>query len=114
MLCVHDGTSVSFTRRDHLGLALGGVVTGGRRYRLRSGCDLVPAGAAAWQAVYANGERRVVEIAHKAVVEELRVFAREWSAAADVRLGGKPEVHRFDPKRAKRMLAAKAREPELT
>ena len=45
-----------------LGLALGGLVTGGRRYRLRSGCDLVPAGAAAWQAVYANGERRVVEI----------------------------------------------------
>lgn len=87
-----------------LGLALGGLVTGGRRYHLRSGCDLVPAGPARWEAVHANGERRVVEIGCEALIEELRALAREWSHVAGVRLGGEPEVHRFDPKKAKRML----------
>ena len=89
-----------------LGLALGGLLTGGRRYQLRSGCDLVPAAPARWQAVHADGERRVVEIGRQAVIEELRALAREWSAAAGVKLGGEPEVHRFDPRKAKKMLAA--------
>ena len=92
-----------------LGLALGGLLTGGRRYQLRSGCDLVPVGAARWEAVHADGERRVVEFGREAVIEELRELAREWSAAAGVRLGGEPEVHRYDPARARRMLATAAK-----
>ena len=94
-----------------LGLALGGLLTGGRRYDLRSGCDLVPAGPATWEAVYADGERRPVTLARDALIEELRAHAREWSEAAGVRLGGEPEVHRYDPKKAKRMLQTKAPEP---
>lgn len=90
-----------------LGLAVGGLVTGGRRYHLRSGCDLVPAGSAKWEAVYAEGERRAVKLARDALDEEVRALAREWSAAAGVRLTGEPEVHRYDPKRARRMLEAK-------
>ena len=94
------------------GLALGGLLTGGRRYHLRSGCDLVPAGAARWEAVYEDGERRPVELAREGVIEELRALAREWSEAADVKLGGEPEVHRYDPARARRMLKEKTLEAE--
>ena len=92
-----------------LGLALGGLVTGGRRYDLRSGCDLVPAGAARWEAVSGDGERRVVEVDAQAVLAELREVARAWSAAVEVALGGEPQVHRYDPARARRMLAATKR-----
>ena len=92
-----------------LGLALGGLVTGGRRYDLRSGCDLVPAGAARWEAVSGDGERRVVEVDAQAVLAELREVARAWSAVVEVALGGKPQVHRYDPARARRMLAATKR-----
>ena len=90
-----------------LGLALGGLVTGGRRYHLRSGCAIVPVGAATWQTVGVDGERCAVEVCAKAIVEELRVVAKEWSEAAGVKLGGEPEVHRYDPVRARRMLKAK-------
>ena len=60
-----------------LGLALGGLLAGGRRYNLRSGCELVPAGPATWQTVSVEGERRAVEVDAKAVFEELRAFAVE-------------------------------------
>ena len=92
-----------------LGLALGGLLTGGRRYHLRSGCALVPAGAPDWQTVSVNGERRPVELEAKAVLEELRVLADEWAMAANVTLGGEPEVHRYVSERAKTMLNAKSR-----
>ena len=95
-----------------LGLALGGLVTGGRGYQLRSGCDLVPAGPAKWDAVYADGERRPVEFSTQAILEELRVVAKEWSHVAGVKLGGEPEVHRYDPQRARRMLNTKTPEAE--
>ena len=91
-----------------LGLALGGLLTGGRRYHLRSGCALVPAGAPDWQTVSVEGERRPVEVDVKAVVEELRVLAGEWTDAANVTLGGEPMVHRYDPERARQMLKAKS------
>ena len=90
-----------------LGLALGGLLTTGRRYRLRSGCTLVPAGSAEWRAVTEAGERLDVAIDADAVVAELRAAARAWSDAAQVTLGGAPTVHAFDPDRARTMLAAK-------
>ena len=90
-----------------LGLALAGLLAGGRRYNLRSGCELVPVGAARWEAVYANGERRAVEVDAKAVLEEARALAVEWSKAAAVELGGEPEVHRFDVAAARKMLKKK-------
>ena len=90
-----------------LGLALGGLLTGGRRYHLRSGCALVPAGAPDWRTVSVEGERRPVEFDARAVVEELRVLADGWAKAGNVTLGGEPEVHRYDPVRAKKMLNPK-------
>ena len=91
-----------------LGLALGGLLAGGRRYDLRSGCALVPAGAPAWQTVSVEGERRPVEVDAKAILDELRVLADKWAKAAEVTLGGEPMVHRYDPERAKRMLNARS------
>ena len=91
-----------------LGLALGGLVTTGRRYHLRSGCTLVPAGPAEWRIVTDRGERSAVAVDADAVVAELRAAARAWSAAGGVALGGPPAVHDFDPARARAMLAAKS------
>ena len=88
-----------------LGLALGGLVTTGRRYQLRSGCTLVPAGAPEWRAVTERGERIALAVDADAVVDELRAAARAWFTASGVSLGGPPAVHDFDPARA--MLAAK-------
>ena len=90
-----------------LGLALGGLLVGGRQYHLRSGCALVPAGPATWQTVGVEGERRAVEVAAGSVFEEFRTVAGEWSAAANVELGGEPEVHRFDIAAARKMLKKK-------
>ena len=90
-----------------LGLALGGLLAGGRRYNLRSGCELVPSGPATWETVSVEGERRAVEVDAKAVLEEARARADEWSRAANVALGGEPEVHRFDVAAARKMLKKK-------
>ena len=89
-----------------LGLALGGLVTTGRRYRLRSGCALVPSGPPEWRAVTETGERNAVVIDADTVVAELRAAARAWSETAQVALEGPPTVHDFDPDRARTMLAA--------
>ena len=89
-----------------LGLALGGLVTSGRRYRLRSGCALVPSGPPEWRAVTETGERSAVAIDADTVVAELRAAARAWSETAQVALEGPPIVHDFDPDRARTMLAA--------
>ena len=97
-----------------LGLALGGLLTTGRRYRLRSGCALVPAGPAEWRAVTESGERLDVAIDADSVVAELRDAARAWSEAAQVALGGAPIVHAFDPDRARTMLSAKTAAEELS
>ena len=90
-----------------LGLALGGLLTTGRRYALRSGCTLVPAGPAEWHAVTESGERNAVTIDADAVLRELRDAARAWSEAAGVELGGPPQMHDFDPDSARAMLSAK-------
>ena len=90
-----------------LGLALGGLVTTGRHYHLRSGCTLVPDAPAQWRAVSASGERRGIAIDADAIVAELRDAARAWSDAAQVPLGAAPIVHDFDPDRARAMLSAK-------
>ena len=90
-----------------LGLALGALVTTGRRYRLRSGCTLVPDGRAEWRAVTASGERLDIAIDAGTVVDELRDAAQAWSDAADVPLGAEPTLHDFDPDRARTMLSAK-------
>ena len=90
-----------------LGLALGGLLVGARRYHLRSRCALVPSGPATWETVGVEGERCAVEVDAKAVLEEFRAVAGEWSAAANIELGGEPEIHHYDPVRARRMLKKK-------
>ena len=92
-----------------LGLALGGLVTTGRRYRLRSGCTLVPSGPPEWRAVTETGERNAIVIDADTVVAELRAAARAWSTAADVPLGAEPTVHAFDPDRARTMSGTELR-----
>lgn len=79
-----------------LGLTLGGLLIGGRDYNLRSGCCLVPAAPAEWQAVDRNGERQSIEVDENAVITELHVVARAWAAYANIRLGGEPEIHEYD------------------
>ena len=96
-----------------LGLALGGLVTGGRRYRLRSGCALVPAGAPEWRAVRETGERTAVDVDADALVAELRETARAWSAVAGGRArGGRPSCTTSTPSAPRAMLGAKAAEEE--
>ena len=87
-----------------LGLALGGLLTTGRDYHLRSGCALVPDGEAEWRAVTDTGERRAVALDAEAVLGELRDAARAFACAAGVRLGGAPTVHAFDAGIARAML----------
>ena len=82
-----------------LGLALGGLLLSARDYTLRSGCILVPAGAAEWQSVETTGERTPVGISESAVIEQLREVARDWAEVADIDLGGEPEIHHYDPER---------------
>ena len=93
-----------------LALALGGLVTGGRDYHLRSGCALVATGSARFEAVYADAERRALDLAGESLVPDLDGRSRAWSLASGVALGGEPQVHRFDPKLARRMLKAPTRE----
>lgn len=95
------------------GLALGGLLVGGGDYDLRSGCSLVPAAPAEWRVVTRGGARRPIEVDESAVLEELRETAKKWSETAkkwsetaDVTLCGKPKIHKYDPKKAKKMLAA--------
>ena len=92
-----------------LALALGGLVTGGRDYHLRSGCALVASGPARWEAVYADGERQAVELRCEALVADLEGRAKARSLASGVALGGEPRVHPFDPALARRMLKAATR-----
>ena len=89
-----------------LGLALGGLLTGGAEYHLRSGCALVPGAPGAWTSVSVHGERRRIELGAEAVVAELHAAARAWAGSADVTLGGAPAVHRYDETLARAMLAA--------
>ena len=109
-------TSLGEGKRDVLavyllGLALGGLMTGGRQYRLRSGCDLVPAGAPQFETVSVSGERRAVEVSAEAAVQELGEAAKGWSEAANVTLGGDPAVHEVDPAKVKRMVREAAAKP---
>ena len=89
-----------------LGLALGGLLTTGSEYHLRSGCALVPAAPGEWTSVSVSGERARIELAADAVVAELRDVAREWAEAAGVTLAAAPTVHRYDETMARRMVAA--------
>ena len=87
-----------------LGLALGGLLTTGCEYNLRSGCTLVPAAPAQWQSVSSAGTRQAIEISRVAVERELPNVAATWADAAGVRLGGKPTVHCYEATRAKSMV----------
>ena len=89
-----------------LGLALGGLVTTGREYHLRSGCALVPAAPEEWQSVSSTGQRQTIEISADAIVAEIRELADKWAEAAGVELGGEPTVHEFDVAIAKSMVAS--------
>ena len=89
-----------------LGLTLGGLLTTGSEYHLRSGCALVPAAPGEWTSVSVSGERARIELDAEAVVAELREVAREWAAAAGVTLAAAPTVHRYDETLARRMVAA--------
>lgn len=102
-----DGNGSAVLPNYLLGLALGGLLVGGGDYDLRSGCSLVPAAPAEWRAVTRGGERRSIEVGESAVLEEVRETAKKWSETAGVALGGEPEIHEYDPKKAKEMLKKK-------
>lgn len=88
-----------------LGLALAGLVHATKRYTLRSGCWLVPAGKAVWQKVTADGEREDLSLDPATLSAELEVAANAWAGAAGVTLGGEAKVHAFDTKIGKRAVA---------
>lgn len=88
-----------------LGLALGGLLTSGSEYDLRSGCTLVPAAPGEWQSVSTTGTRRAIEVASGAAEQELRRAAAAWAKTTGVELGGEPTVHQYDPAIAKSMVA---------
>ena len=90
------------------GLALGGLLIGGRDYNLRSGCFLVPAAPAEWQTVARSGERQSIEVAESNLLDELRKVAREWAGVTGIELGGEPpEIHEYDPSAGKAMFSKK-------
>lgn len=90
------------------GLALGGLLIGGRDYNLRSGCFLVPAAPAEWQTVAKSGERQSIEVAENALLDELGEVAREWASVTRIELGGEhPEIHEYDPSAGKAMFSKK-------
>ena len=89
-----------------LGLALGGLLTTGSEYQLRSGCALVRAAPGEWQSVCADGTRHELEIREEEVGQELRKAAREWAEVAGIELGGGATVHQYDPSIAKSMVSA--------
>ena len=88
------------------GLALGGLLTTGSGYDLRSGCTLVRSAPGEWQLVRASGAREAIAITAETIVQELRDTARKWAEATGVALGGEPTVHRYDPAIAKSMVSA--------
>ena len=91
-----------------LGLALGGLLTGGRDYNLRSGCFLVPAAPAEWQTVAKSGERQSIEVAENALLIELREVAQEWAEETGTKLGGDyRKIHKYDPSAGKAMFSKK-------
>ena len=93
-----------------LGLALGALGRAGNDYRLRSGCTLVPAAPGRFEAVSADGTRRVVALEACALERELRDAARAWAQMSEVALGGAPVVHAVDADATQAMVArAKAR-----
>jgi CRISPR-associated protein Csb1 len=88
-----DGRFASYL----LGLALAGLLEGGRDYDLRSGCWLTPSEATAWEIVRRDGSREPVALADdQELLAEARSAASAWADAAGVALGGEPEVHTFD------------------
>lgn len=93
-----------------LGLALGGLLIGGRDYDLRSGCSLLPAAPAEWRTVSRTGDRRSVEVNEDAILKQVCEAAREWSEAVSVKLGGEPKVHEYDPQAGKAMFLKKKQE----
>lgn len=88
------------------GLALGGLLTTGREYNLRSGCVLVPAEPGTWTTISADGGRQEVAIDAEAVLQEVRELAMAWGQHAGVELGGAPHVHRYDPKRGSAAISS--------
>ena len=93
-----------------LGLALGGLLTTGREYLLRSGCALVPAAPEAWQSVSTTGQRELIRIDAEAIVDEIRALAGRWAETAGVELGGEPTVHELDATIAKSMVKSASRD----
>ena len=89
-----------------LGLALGGLLSAGRDYHLRSGCLLMPAAPGRWHSVSDGGTREAIVIEAQAVEREVRAAAREWAEAAGVALGGPPAVHTVDADTARSMVGS--------
>lgn len=87
-------------------LAIGGLLLSIRDYSLRSGCWLVPAGAAQWTRVFADGRKEEMSLDGDDSLGELRSTAKEWAGIAGVTLGGEPQVHLYDPKVGATMFAS--------
>ena len=94
-----------------LGLALAGLRHAAADYNLRSGCWLIPTGPAQWQRVYTDGRREDLTLDAKTFAADLKSVAGKWASSAGVTLGGTPQVHVYDPKAGKRMVAKKEETP---
>lgn len=88
-----------------LGLALVGLMHGGRDYNLRSGCWLVPDGEAKIQLVRRDGTRSDVD------VDDVSEYLHKVAAAAkenlNVPIGAVPAIYEFDENKAKKDLKKK-------
>jgi len=94
-----------------LGLALGGLWTGGRDYSLRTGCWLVPDGGAEVSVINRNGERTTFSLDADAVREYLEEKA--LPAARNLGIPLDQAHHRsatYDPKFGKSLLKKKGDE----
>lgn len=94
-----------------LGLALGGLWSGGRDYGLRTGCWLIPSGTASCEAVYSDGRRSTVEL----TAEVVRSYVDQDALSAATSLGietGETAVRaaQYDPKAGKALLKTKVEE----
>lgn len=90
-----------------LALALGGLFVGGRDYKLRSGCWLVPAEAPQTEVVKADGGRSVLALTDKdvdALLREAVAAAKALSIDLPGGPGTAPRVYPYDPKAGKRLL----------
>jgi len=91
-----------------LGLAVVGLLYGGREYNLRSGCWLVPDGAPqAWR-VRRTGERDPVDLDLGEIARFLASAAKKAKQALSIPVNEEEKIRPYDPKRGSAALKKKS------